>query len=725
MKQFLKSAFAIILLLNNLEIIAKSYSSSDDNSQLKAHCVTGPNQTCLSSSTNYSPSFSSSSSSSSSSGSSSACSGSSSSSSSSSSSVSSCNSSCGSSCDTCNFGRNGIHYRSQGANTARELVGWQWEINRPFMCQNYGATYAAFEYQRSFKSKHIARSLFGESTLHFAGSQVSERRANALIADNFGLSRDFVGSIKFRPRIENYILDLGLYIGLDSCVQNLYLRFHMPIVFTRWQLRPTCYNNCCDPICSITGAGVPFDPCYVSSTPAKSGIITVPGHLPSSTIIDHNLTFSSAVRPAHSAQSIEQALSGNFLFGDMKTEWCSGRFSRRNRSRFGVADIDVILGYNFLSDDCYHLGFYLQAVMPTGNKRNDLFVFDPIVGNGGHFELGLGISAHQVLWTGECSNLAFFFEGNVTHMFRSRQCRLFDFCNGFLTRYLLLKEFDVNGTTATYNGNLISATCFNNRRVDVRLDIKGDASIKLAYRWCEWGIDLGYNVYGQTHEVITRHCQERECKLNNRSFGIKGTEGVCCFNYPIAIPTGETASGAELLPAGFTFTPGIPGAPTAPSGCPTLTSPITVTALPDNNTQPMANAFIVINTSSAKPVASDCSVCLASNSNQITEPTALTDIIPANGFIVVNRTRPMFVGLQDINLKSAEAPAALTHKFFAHINYTWADECGYDPHIGIGGEIEVESTHDRKPGRSAHGPFSCRRTAVNQWGVWIKGGFSF
>ena len=57
--------------------------------------------------------------------------------------------------------RHSVYFRSQGANTARELVGWQWEINKPEMCENYGAAYLAFEYQRSFKDKQIAEALFG------------------------------------------------------------------------------------------------------------------------------------------------------------------------------------------------------------------------------------------------------------------------------------------------------------------------------------------------------------------------------------------------------------------------------------------------------------------------------------------------------------------------------------------------------------------------------------
>ena len=79
---------------------------------------------------------------------------------------------CSNDCNTSCFNnlRTALHFRSQGANTARELVGWQWEINKPEMCENYGAAYIAFEFQRSFRDKQIARAMFGQTGLHFAGS---------------------------------------------------------------------------------------------------------------------------------------------------------------------------------------------------------------------------------------------------------------------------------------------------------------------------------------------------------------------------------------------------------------------------------------------------------------------------------------------------------------------------------------------------------------------------
>src|SRR5262245_26950102 len=79
--------------------------------------------------------------------------------------------------------------RSQGSNTARELLGWQDYIHLGDCDGTYTAVTAAFEYTRSFRAGRIARQLFGISTpsaaqgcgdndvlpLRFQGSEVANR----------------------------------------------------------------------------------------------------------------------------------------------------------------------------------------------------------------------------------------------------------------------------------------------------------------------------------------------------------------------------------------------------------------------------------------------------------------------------------------------------------------------------------------------------------------------
>lgn len=693
MKQLLRQIFCLTLILCPMGLFGDSCSSSSSDK-----CSSSYSSKCSSSSSSCSVSSS--------------CSESSSSCSSSSSSSSCSRKECGD-----GFARRGLHYRSQADNLARVITGWQWAIDRADMCENYGSFYAAYEYQRTFNGKKLARAYFGDDQLRFAGSQVVNRAANELIADNFGLSTTFRGAINLRPRIQNHIVDLGLYLGFDSCVPGLYLRVQMPIVHTKWSLG-CCKPAKCENSCTASGTAE-FDSCYVSSTPnPATGATTLP-------ITTTNDDFSDAVLGVPAATSIQQALSGNFLFGDMQTPWKAGKFdcSKNCNTRNGVAALDFNLGYNVLLDDCYHLGGFLRVVAPTGPKQRDEFVFSPVVGNGRFWEFGGGLSAHAVLYSGERSNLALFFLGNVTHMFKSKQCRLFDFCGKPNSRYALLKQFASNGLNLSYS-NLINAASVNNRRANVSISVKGDALVKLAYRYCGFGADLGYEVYGTTHEKIRlRDCESRNNCSNQNFYGIKGTSGVCAFGFPVGVIDGVN----NVLPAGTVIDADI----TAPSGCPALVvgSSTVMTTQFDNSTQPNANMYTVVRPTTTPVASTACNVLLSSTSDTITSITPIDEINPNNGFVLAGPQSPVLVG--DLDPRSAEAPSVLTHKVFGYLNYTFMDECGWDPEIGVGGEVEFDGLH--KDHHRRHGKESNNNDRHNrrhgcglyQWGAWVKGSINF
>src|SRR5205085_4163882 len=97
----------------------------------------------------------------------------------------------------------------------------------------------------------------------------------------------------------------------------------------------------------------------------------------------------------------------------------------------GFADVRAILGYDIFNDEDYHFGVGALVAIPTGNKPNARYIFEPIVGNGQHWEIGAHITGHVILWRSddEESNIGLFTEANVTHMFETSQQRTFDIKN--------------------------------------------------------------------------------------------------------------------------------------------------------------------------------------------------------------------------------------------------------------------------------------------------------
>jgi hypothetical protein len=612
--------------------------------------------------------------------------------------------------------RTQLYYRSVGDNIARQLVGWQWELYRPD-CENYGTMYVAYEYQRTFKSEPLIRPIFGANVLQFQGSMVTDRRPDALIADNFGLSRTCDAAVIFCPKIENHIFDIGFYAGLNSWVDGLFLLVHAPVVHTRWDLGLRCNSRKLGSSCRSQE----FSQCYVSSAEVTRGTDTK-GE-------------GDNLYPAYSAATIEQALSGSFLFGDMQTPWRADRFPLCRRSKTALANIDFNVGYNWFLTDCYHFGGFIRAVAPTGNRVSTKYLFSPQAGNNHHWELGGGLTAHSVLFTSENANLSIWFEGWVTHMFSDKQRRTFDLENGAFSRYLLLKEYQSNGTSFMYSGNLVSGTNFTTQEVDVKINVKGDAAVKLAYRWRGWGFDLGYEVYGNQGESIERICNgnKEKCRNGNVKYGIKGTETVCCTNYPIIEGKLEEENTIKFVaPNGTEISSisSVDGKPVtdvkAPNNCEQITK-VQTNLVRNNTNQPSANMFTpILGTNRVVPPISDtaCNVCLSPGGTSVTQPTSLDDLTAKNGYIVSNTGYPQFLGQENIDFRSAEAPSVLSHKIFVHFNYMWLDDCGWNPHVGLGFEVEFDGKYYHR-NQKRDGRNSFDRIGFNQWGIWIKGGVSF
>ena len=545
-------------------------------------------------------------------------------------------------CLGCNSPTSVFIPRSVGANTARELAGWEEFIYQYDAGGYYLTTGHVLGYGCSFRPARIAHMLFGSDVLHIEGSQVPNRSRCALLADNFGLSTTFSGSVTFEPIIENIIFDNQFFIGLDPLLCGLYARIHAPLVHTRWNLH---MRECTTSSARSTNRAFPA--CYMSE------------------------------ESAHPTPTIADALSGRFLFGDMQTPWQYGRFSSGAQTKTALADIDLILGYIPWQSDFFHFGFYGQVVCPTGNKPHAHFIFEPIVGNAKHWELGFGLTGHYVLWERDVDHsLAFYAEGNITHLFKNRQMRSFDFCgNGVLSRYMLLKEMVQQGNTFQYTGNLINGINFATRPVDVSIAIKGDVSAKLSYRSPCIIADLGLNFYGKMRE----HLSFVEC-TSDKLYAIKGTEGVCALDYategttpPVMI--GPLVEKISLNASQSRATIRVPG--------------------PTDHPQEIIGA--------------------APTDIVVTALSKQTGSIEAPGVIrAMSSNPPVLVSVNDLHKETGTMPAEATYKVFGYLGYNFyaCDWC-YSPYVGIGGEVEFDAR-------------ACsERTALNQWSVWAKGGFEF
>ena len=613
---------------------------------------------------------------------------------------------CDKECNTCCLGPcDGSPFllpRSQGRNAARDLIGWQQFINKCGMEDTYGDFAITLEYNRSMRPENILQFYFGDQLatcngLLVQGTQVDSRNHKAWVADYFGLPTDFESLVTFEPRVENFTVDLQFYIGLDNFLEGTYLRIQTPLVHTKWSLNMTeCIKN-------IERND------YVAGYMSEETI--------DSTTLPRNFT---------------SVMLGKTTFGDMKEPLKYGLFPICPIKKTRLADIRTSLGWNFFQTDDHHVGTFLQVVFPTGTRPNACHLFEPIIGNGKHFELGLGFTSSYIFWRSEehCDRyLGLWFDATLTHLFNSCQRRSFDFCGKPNSRYMLLEQMKPaetaaidlgneetidrvlageNGQTESmyqYAGKLIPAINWSTLNVDVKINVQADMVLTFGYVRDNWNFDLGYNFWARTGEKFT-YC--KPCGMQKK-YAAKGEAflyGKIAIEEPSVItdplPTAQSFSRARVNCVGIIDNPNN-----------------AIYADPNN---------------------------LATNEplQKIEDGTNLGDQLQVS-------LPPVFVSRDDLNMD--ETPSAITHKLFWHFNHTWKDrDERWLPFLGLGGAIEWDHCSDVNCcGNCGNSTSNCcgsscvnastnafggncntccldrktKRGGISQWGVWIKGGIYF
>jgi len=584
--------------------------------------------------------------------------------------------------------------RPQGRNAARDLVGEQTFVHKCNTDERYSTASIAIEYQKSFWPDQISRFLFGDDfinccNLHIQGSSVENRHPKAWLADYFGLPMDFDSKVTFCPKIQSVIADISVYTSLDNLSQGLYAKFDFPIVWTKWQLCPS------EKICN-------------------RGITPFPaGYMAEEEIPRENLS-----------SSFLQYMACGKPFGDMKEKLHYGRISRGALKKIRLAEARGSLGYNFVLDRDYHFGFFFQLSAPTGNKRCSKYLFEPIVGNGRHWEIGGGISGSWIFHRSrenENKYVGFWVDTTITHLCKTRECRSFDFICKPNSRYMLLEEMGTNldnikTVTSTsipkeentvaeyqYKRNLVPAINWSTFKVDVRMDIQADIAIKLGFVKDEWSFDLGYNFWVMTGEKFELDC----CTC----------EPFYCY----------AVKGDSYLYGKDTQTNMYP-----------LSATQSLADIHNGKNYPPQSDLPIENPRVDNPQAA------------FADTTALSSISTSK---INTSIQPILLERSNLNL--GDSPTAMTHKIFAHISYAPLErETYWTPFIGIGGQVEFAKNRCKTcHGKCNNGycapiykPCDCscnneetccyacddccdlscdKRGGVSQWGIWLKCGLHF
>jgi len=622
-------------------------------------------------------------------------------------------------------------FRSTGENLAREQVGWEEQIHLFDMEAIYGSFYIAPYYQQTFNNGRIARCLFGEDVtcgsnncggvVNISGSCVADRGANDWLADYFGLPTDFQSTVSFRPRIRNFVLDLGFFLGFDEVARGLWLRVHMPINWASWSLN---FSE------NVIAAGVnDYNEGYFSDTAiARSSLLNSATEY-----------FAGGLTPIL-AKCDGSAITFNSL---CCTRWaqdsCANTCSSGNGeslTKTRPADIEVILGWDAFADEDYHFGFGIRFTAPTGNKPKGDYLFEPVVGLGGNWTLGGTITAHAMLWRSEDeeSSFGFYLDANISHLFKTCQSRCFDLKCRPNSRYALAMRLGDNtqslcGTAAApfllanstasdfqFADEFASVSNLTRSNVNVSASVQGDVAFKFCYARRGFSWDLGYEFYGRSCEDICRTSGCNDVDLSE--WALKGDAQVYGFD--------------QTTPP--------------PSACPTIA---------------LAGSDSLATIHGGSNRTTGATPCAAANLlNPRVDNVQLAWICPAGTAIfgtaaggAQTRTsiQPITLSADLIDLRGTKI---ISNKIYTNISYAWLDRDDWTPFLGLGAEIEfrggccddgcsnacsdtcnpcavtAQSSACNPCGDSCGNSCgssnnSCSSCGTNSWGIWLKGGVSF
>ncbi len=394
---------------------------------------------------------------------------------------------------------------------------------------------AAVEYQQNFNQHELGSYFFptGNNTI-----TVGPNGAPDTIIRNvdIGLSDTFQGTFTIRPTIKNIIFEPSLYLGLDRWCENLWLWTKIPMVNSRWKL------DCCETNSSLGGTF------FAQVSEMQHGL--------------------STQVPASGTHQIEQALNGSLVWGDKITPLNAARFICCNNNITAIADLPVHLGYNFVSKDAGYFGLYLRTAFPTGRQNHHRSVFDARVGYN-RWQLGVGLNTGlRVYEHSDDTSLNLLIDTYIVHLFNRSECRVFDLAqNGCFSRYLLMKEADVNGN---YTGRLANFVDIFTACVESKIPWAIDGLFFLEFRHYGWNVDIGYEVKSRAHEdfvpcattvTVCDPCTEDCCNTKScatctpnqccpnsiaqKQYGIKGTLLVDAVGTPVT-----TANTSNIQTAG-------------------------------------------------------------------------------------------------------------------------------------------------------------------------------
>lgn len=553
-----------------------------------------------------------------------------------------------------------IAFRSQSNNGMRSLC----ERRIPFGDYESPSSMLGitFMYQQSWKPDQIRNCLFGSPChIPIQGSRFNNgtRAPEAWLADYFGLSTDFASVISYKPKVKNIITEFS---GWWSCNRTeMFVDFQLPLIHTTTNL------HLCEDI-EHAGTLSYGNGYFTESLIANDDLLQTAQQF-----------FEQQGTPNLGSETIFHPLtSSRFSFNQN----CCSHDNKKTR----LSDTIIRVGRDFVLCDNGCLSPYVRLSAPTGNKPNGIWLFEAIVGNGGHWGLGAGTQAQYCIWQHESCDYALYAYADTyaQHLFTTQQKRSFDLKNKSNSRYMLAQRLSTERQNPQLSGASDAGVEFANEYtsvsnltygcVNVSAAIEGEITARLTGHSNSWQVSLGYNFWARSHEKIAY--KQLPCQLTC-PWALKGDAQVIGFRITDSAPVHLAAvqNNATITNGTNNFPDGINGV--ASEQNPGIINPVPAT-------------------------------------------TGAGVIVTALPFAVLGQTNTSnpvsTITLCDINMQGTRG---ISNSIFGYVAYAPSCYNNIAPRIELGGQAEFGSSSCHTKSASRAEPCSSStKCALSTWAIW-------
>jgi hypothetical protein len=337
--------------------------------------------------------------------------------------------------------------------------------------------------------------------------------------DNYD-SEHLADKITWRPHSEAYGVRLDYHQKLDKVLKGLFFKITVPIVHVKTSMgwSSTCGTCGSSATRSCTKQRLQSTDAFTTPTIALGGDNKSLGDYLTGCVVN---TFTGAKQ-----DPMRKARLHN---GDSKT---------------GVADIDIILGYNFLYEPTKHVNFNVGVTIPLDNGPHADYLFEATVGNLGHWAIGFGFDSSFLVWEDDKMSLDFICAFNYRYLLSGTQMRTLGF------RYPNDTDFGSDaGKNVLYGHWILSgkkgtnvAMPFANYLTRFLKIVPGshfDGIIQFAFNYDNFTLDAGYNIFAKQRENVRlkdNPCCEGSCGTGCASDSPSDVNGWTDETYAIIDP---------------------------------------------------------------------------------------------------------------------------------------------------------------------------------------------